>query len=103
MHKRTRVEMVDYLVDVKEFSRGDAEMLVNVTEQVGMAHYSGCRIRCEGGRFFESPDTDVGTIQGEGERECRWHGAVAYDHVCVRPGESSDMATARAFGEVRDV
>lgn len=38
----------------------------------------------------------------EGQRECRWHGAVEYDHVCVRPGEDAGTATARAFGEIRD-
>jgi hypothetical protein len=42
-------------------------------------------------------------LRAAGLRECRWHGIVADDHVCVRPGEDAGMATARAFGEIRDM
>lgn len=41
-------------------------------------------------------------LRAAGLRDCQWHGTVADDHMCVRPGEDADMATARAFGETGD-
>jgi len=57
---------------------------------------------CAGGTPLASLAVAGSELRAAGLRECRWHGIVADDHVCVRPGEDASMATARAFGEIRD-